>query len=107
MGQVVKIKIPARDVPAGGTITKLTGEKHYTVLDCITCYRPDTNVSRVRQSTDRTRKYDMYPENEGDRFLADTARPGTFNEYPANRDVLWIVEIDELVRVFKTHHESA
>jgi hypothetical protein len=81
--QTLRLKVPLGDVPAGDKVTKLTGEKVYTVGDEIIVYGDTKERHRVLEKHDHTYRY-LFAEN------------GSISEMLRDKQVIWLTTMEML-----------
>jgi len=84
--RAIKVILPARDIPEGSTVTKITGTKKYTISSTVKFYGGE----------------EKYPHVESDgtvRFLLSEG--GDVNVISHNLELKWKVSPQELVDFFR------
>lgn len=81
--RTIRLKVPLGDVPAGDKITKLTGDKIYTVRDEIMVYGETKERHRVLEKHEHTYRY-LFDEN------------GSISEMFGDKQVIWLTTMEML-----------
>ena len=76
----IKVVLPARDIPLGETVTKVTGEKPYKLIDTVKFYGDDAPENVVAE--------------KGVLFLVSE---GQINIIPADKELAWRVDEMDLL----------
>jgi hypothetical protein len=83
---IIKVILPAGDIPLRSTVTKVTGEKLYTLVDQLTVY------GIVSGSSAQT----IIKPEPGVRYMVGD--DGTVVAVPSTKEIMWRANSDELSR---------
>lgn len=91
MSKPILVILPALEIPIGSTVTKRTGAKEYVLKDKVRFFSDD--VAQRKEIT--AAKGVLYLINDGD-----------INIIPADLELIWITESDELLEYLEDEEGS-
>lgn len=88
----LKIVLPIREIPLGGRVKKLTGEKVYVLRNCVRVYDQDGSKQEILAAA-------------GSVLLVPEDGSGNASSVGPDLEVIWLIDFDALCQLLSAPHK--